>query len=268
MNKKKILFSDIDGTLISYDRIIPQINLEAIEKFKSHNNLFTIASGRSIEAVRTYAVKTKINAPAVVSNGSIIYDYQKEEIIWDARLPKNVKEYIQRIFDEFKDIGIEIHSGHELFVLRHSKETLDHISHEKIKYIEINSLSETNEVWHKVLFAADHEKLKELENFCKINPCKGVKLVFTAPVYFEMLHENADKGVGLKELSNILNIENKDTYAIGDYYNDKEMLDSAGYSFLVGGAPDGLKQLADKVVCKCEDGAVAECIDIILNGVN
>ena len=264
MNKKFILFSDLDGTFITYKREIPKINLEAVEKLKEQNGFFSIASGRSIEAIRYYSDIIKINAPAIVANGSIIYDYNKEKIIWDMPLPEVAKEYAKEIFEKFSDIGMEIHSGHDLYLLRNSLETAAHIRHEKVKYNDIDSFDRAPETWHKVLLAASQEKLKELSDYCLKKKHKGVKYCYTAKVYFEMLNESANKGKAIKKLAEYLGIDEEYTYAIGDYYNDVEMIKAAGYSFLAGNAPKELHYKADKILCKCEDGAVAQCIDYIL----
>ncbi|NLA86727.1 MAG: HAD hydrolase family protein, partial [Clostridiales bacterium] len=51
--------------------------------------------------------------------------------------------------------------------------------------------------------------------------------------------------------------------AIGDYYNDLELIETAAVGAVPAGAPDDLKQCADLVVCSCENGAVADFIEYI-----
>ena len=53
------------------------------------------------------------------------------------------------------------------------------------------------------------------------------------------------------------------TVVVGDYYNDIEMFEAAGFSACVAGAPEEIKQLVDKVLVSCEEGAVAQLIELL-----
>ena len=55
----------------------------------------------------------------------------------------------------------------------------------------------------------------------------------------------------------------ENVYAIGDYYNDTELLEAAGVSVVPENAPDDLKEQADLVVGHCYQGAVADLIEEI-----
>jgi len=62
-------------------------------------------------------------------------------------------------------------------------------------------------------------------------------------------------------------IEKENTAAIGDYFNDYEMLRQVGLPACCGQAPKGMKDIAKLVTCHCNDGAVADLIEyIIQNG--
>ena len=52
--------------------------------------------------------------------------------------------------------------------------------------------------------------------------------------------------------------------AIGDYFNDYEMLKAVGLPACCGQAPQGMKKIAKLVTCHCNKGAVADLIDYII----
>ena len=56
----------------------------------------------------------------------------------------------------------------------------------------------------------------------------------------------------------------KNTIAVGDYYNDAEMLCRAGIGVAMGNAPEAVKSAADRVTGRCEDNGVAELIDWLM----
>ncbi|MDR3645533.1 MAG: HAD hydrolase family protein, partial [Clostridia bacterium] len=82
-------------------------------------------------------------------------------------------------------------------------------------------------------------------------------------IYFEMLPEGASKGETLLRLAQMLGIKKENTAAVGDYYNDIELVSSAGTGFAPAGAPQEVKAAAGHVVGSCEDGAVADVIEYL-----
>ena len=69
------------------------------------------------------------------------------------------------------------------------------------------------------------------------------------------------------KLAELLGVEKEKTAAIGDYYNDWEMLKAVGFPACCGQAPDDMKAMSKLVTCHCNYGAVADLIEhIITNG--
>ena len=81
--------------------------------------------------------------------------------------------------------------------------------------------------------------------------------------YLEMLPEQASKGKALMRAAEFAGFCMQNVYAIGDYYNDVELLDAAGVAVVPENAPDDLKERADLVVGHCYHGAVADLIEEI-----
>ena len=76
-----------------------------------------------------------------------------------------------------------------------------------------------------------------------------------------------NKGEALKWLSNYLNIDKKETIAIGDNYNDESMIKEAGLGCCVKYANDDIKKISN-YICEKDyfEGSVKEVIDkFILN---
>ena len=90
---------------------------------------------------------------------------------------------------------------------------------------------------------------------------------FSSNRYLEFNAKGIDKGRGLKELCDLLNIDIKDTMAIGDNYNDLSMIQEAGIGVCVANGQDILKEHSDYI---CENdhnhSAVAEAIYRFMGG--
>ena len=82
-----------------------------------------------------------------------------------------------------------------------------------------------------------------------------------------MVNEDTNKGKAVLKLAEMLGVDMEHTAAIGDYFNDYEMLKQVGLPACCGQAPKGMKEISKLVTCHCNEGAVADLIEyIIQNG--
>ena len=87
-----------------------------------------------------------------------------------------------------------------------------------------------------------------------------IYFVSTNDMYFEVMPQGASKGHALKTLCEYLNIPPANSVAIGDYYNDIELMRAAGHSVAMGNAPKEVQVEADEVTGNCMDGGVAQVL--------
>lgn len=259
-----LLASDIDGTLINSEFKVPQTNADKINQFRCLGGKFTLATGRSVESTRRFANMIDLDTPAIVLNGAAIYDYKTNSFLYNDTLDKTeAKELIDFVLSEFPDIGIEIHSNNILNVIRDNFEVEEHIKNELQPAAFSTVVELEDKPWHKLLFAAETEKLRKLEEISDTFALKHSYCVKTGPVYFEVLNSTADKGHALVALAKMQNISIDKVAAIGDFYNDVQLINAAGISAYAANAPEDLKQTADFISAHCEDGAVAAFIDYL-----
>ena len=258
--KNLLLISDIDGTLIDENYQIPARNREAIEKLEKAGGGFAIATGRSWESVAQCIRGLPVNRPCVLANGGVIFDMEKRQPVWFQALPEEAKEYTHRIMEAFPEAGIEVFTASDVWILRQNEITLAHMTHEGLHF-QLVSEEEIREPWCKVLVASpEQDALKE---FCDRTPHEGMRFVASSDRYWEMLPEQADKGTGIQKLAELCGIPMESVAAIGDYYNDLEMLQTAGITAVPQNGPEEIQKLADVVTCHCNDGTVADFIEYL-----
>lgn len=88
-------------------------------------------------------------------------------------------------------------------------------------------------------------------------------LVQSEKGYLEVLPVGADKGSALLWLAEHRGVDLAGVAAIGDNPNDAAMITAAGLGVAVGGAHPDAIAAADQVVGRCEDGAMAELVELI-----
>ena len=79
----------------------------------------------------------------------------------------------------------------------------------------------------------------------------------SASYYLEITHEKATKANAIQAVASHYQIPLENTVAFGDYYNDEDMLEMAGVSYVVDNAPNDLKEKADHVTLSNNDDGVA-----------
>ena len=102
--------------------------------------------------------------------------------------------------------------------------------------------------------------MPEIQDFVKTFSHDRVRFVPSSKNYYEMLPQDADKGKALQKLTDLLRLRKENSCAVGDYYNDIELLSEAGMAIVPSNAPVEIQAMADCVACHCRDGAVADAI--------
>lgn len=266
-----LLACDLDGTLVCEGEI-PKINIEKIKYFTENGGLFAIATGRSADAVSLVERQIPYLRYGVMLNGGAVYDFKNKKVLFEKNLGENDKQIALAVHKNHPEIGIEIHSADATFTLTETSEVRDHQVYEEIpaETVDFETVSRYN--WCKVLYMLNF--LGEDEKILKIADGTDNQSDFvntTATIYgrkreyFEQIPKNCSKAEGLKILCSICGIEKGGLFAIGDYYNDTEMLRVADISAAVLESPEDVKKHSDIVVCSAKNGAVADFIDYLTN---
>ncbi len=258
-----LLVSDLDGPLINNNFSVPKRNIDAIERLKKEGGYFSIASGRSMKSGRGCVEISKPNVPCILMNGTVLYDFENEKIIWDNPLCKDSIKYIESIRKEFPNVGIEIYADREIYLINAEYYVKRHMKNEKIECPKCSIKDVIGKKIYKVLFAMENKFMKDVIDFVNSINHAGVNFVATSDNYYEMISSSVNKGEGLLKLSEILNVDLSKTYAIGDYYNDIEMVKAAHIGVATYNAVEALKRVADITVGSCDDGAVADLVEYI-----
>lgn len=265
-----LLACDIDGTLQESGYINPK-NIEKIDYFVKEGGKFCLCTGRSIGAINCILRELNSVSYSVCANGCTIFNHAENKL--EKQMTLNKKDYyvVREVFDRFSDFGIEIHAGREVLTVRKTFETSIHQEYEELptNCVDFNTACEYN--WNKVNFMLkSEEEYGEIIAFLNrfdvdANFVKTSAVIDSVKYnYYEMLPLGISKMSSLATLCNMLGVEKGKFFAIGDYYNDFEMIKNADIGAAVADAPEEIKQSADFVTCKCKDGAVADFIDYLI----
>ena len=111
-----LLASDFDDTLYGLDLRIPERNLEALRYFIGEGGRFSISTGRAHRTFAPFAHLVPMNAPAVLSNGAAIYDFQADRAQEQTRLPDSAPRDLAAMMEQFPSLSLEVYHGEDIYV--------------------------------------------------------------------------------------------------------------------------------------------------------
>lgn len=256
-----LVVSDMDNTLLTPQDGVPDVNRETIRLFCMLGGRFTVATGRTAQSAGCHLDAITLNAPAILYGGGVLYDFDRQERIESTVLPDaTAKRAISDVVANFPGVGVEVMTDDgNICVVCANEYTHLHTVQEKLRY-RMAPLDALTGGWNKVLFACSHEMLLDIETFLAQGSYPGVYFIATNHNYYEIMPEGVTKGTALRSLCAHLNIPEENTIAIGDYYNDLDLMRTAGHSVAVANAPEEIQQEASAVTGRCMDGGVAEVL--------
>lgn len=261
-----VLLTDMDGTLLDSNSKVSNENKEAIETFISGGGKFAIATGRGERNALKFIDDIKTNIPSILYNGCGLYDYKEEKFL-ELKLLSNekLKSLLEDCMNHFPQVVIQIYSTTGCLIITPEEFIDDDIRKHHSPYINCNLDEIMDKEWIKILFRGNKEELADLERyFNNLNLDNDITVVYSSDIYLELLPSKSSKGDMLLTLRKLIG-EECTYYAVGDYYNDVEMLKVADVGIATLNAPDDIKNVADLVTVNNDNHVLADIIYNIIN---
>lgn len=259
-----VLITDLDGTLLPHDKILNPKDLKAIDYFRQNGGIFTIATGRIIQAADQFFDLLRPDVPVILNNGGLIYDVNKSQTLYEHCADDAAYDYTVALMEKFPDMGVEVNLPDGIYAVRMTEWEQLHLGMTHLPHT-VKGLEEIPKTgWCKVLYSIGDGRVAELAEYAASMGWDKTSFVISGDFLFECLPKGCTKGSALKKL---WEIEKWDTFTVaaaGDYNNDIEMLEFADIAIAPQNAQDIVKSSANYVTkASCEEGAIAEAIDYL-----
>ncbi len=273
-----LIVSDLDGTLFNREQKVPEISLNALKYFKENGGIFTFATGRDIMFIkRRFAFLIDlINAPAIMSNGAMLYDFSSEECLFSKTLKRNSAiEILKRVNENFPDAPFEISSTDGYIVVNPDDNFLKRFTNMRDIVTFSDKLIIPDGEFVRVNFIDRNiDRIQQVSKLVNELDIKDeFEKVFSDKFIFELLPQNATKGNALKKLCGMFH-DNKTVIAAGDWDNDFSLLKASDIPVCPQNAACEIKKFCKFVLCDCDTGIINDIVqniergyfDIILGG--
>lgn len=268
----KIIACDLDETLLTSERKVSQKDRESIKKATALGVKFVLATGRGFPSVdgtlKEIDLFQKPDQYVISFNGGAVTENHGNRLI-DAELMdfKLVNELFHRGWKY--DVCIHVYTLDNVYVFRFFDGERNYISGrmQTEERFDDNIDFLRDEKLVKILFAKeDMDYLRKIaEDVADITGDTDVS--YSSNRYLEFNRKGVNKGAGLLRLAKILGVDQKDTIAIGDNFNDLSMIRAAGLGIGVANVVPEMRGDCDFITQNDHDhDAISEVIEkFILN---
>ena len=252
----KLVAVDMDGTLLTPQLEISKETVETINKVIEKGVIFTLSTGRMYLAAMPFAKMLNLDVPIITCNGALT-KCSKTGKIYDERTIDREDSSKIISYCEKAGLSVSIYREDDIFIKKNS-ENLDihmQLDHAKPQVIEdFHCLLEGSII--KIMFNSSNKYNLE-QHARNLHELYHEKLnfYFSLPYFVEIVNKQANKRNALENIALKFNIKKEEIIAIGDNFNDMDMIEYAGLGVAMGNAPHYLKEVADFVTgCNDEDG--------------
>ncbi len=252
MISQKILFTDLDGTLLDADKHISQHTLDTIRRMTAAGHKLVLCSGRPINSVLSVAEQFGFIAQGsyvVAYNGGLIYDCNTGKAILHSPIPLPSVKYL---FDAARDARLHVHtySSTHIISLHDTPELAHYSAHIKMPVIVTEDvLGALTEEPMKIIVMdmSGRDRLEEFRSAHAAWAKDQVSSTFSNPRLLEYGSLVSTKGNAVRYLCDYLHIPIENSVAAGDEENDTTMLEAAGVGAAMANGTDIAKKAANYV---------------------
>lgn len=267
----KILFLDLDGTLLNDQKEITDPDRTALYDALAMGHRVVINTGRPLSgaiAQNKSLGLTKDGCYIVAFNGGMVYDPHREQVLFRQCIPMDTALKIIRLVDSF-GLHVQAYDDENVLVEPHNDDDaiLKYCQRVKVTYRVVEDFSAVLQDGTAKILAISHTDRPALEQLQTAirETCPEVDCFFSCREFLEIVPKNVHKGNALRSLCHRLGFAEADSVAAGDEANDIAMLEAAGIGCAMANAVDSVKEIADYITQRDNNhGGVAEIVEKFL----
>ncbi len=275
MPRYKLLALDVDGTLLTSRATISPATRAALGRARARGMLVTLATGRRLATVQAQVDDLGIALPLILQGGAQIVDPRSGEALYSNPLPPAqvsaavriaVEEGVQPILYEDRVLEQRLLLGPPE---RDSPPMGPYVAArpELVRRLSYEQLIATGAALQLAVIDA-LPAARRVAARLRLAHCRTLVSAYSAGLdayFLEVFHETCSKGEALRHLASYLDIPLAQVVAVGDNYNDEEMLRVAGLGVAMANAEPEILAIADKVVPSNDEDGIAALIDELLH---
>lgn len=284
----KLVAIDLDGTMLNHYGEISERTKEVVRKCLVKGVEIVLASGRPIDSIKTIAKELGIKGYFIAGNGALVYDIQRDEIIYENYIKKEKILEIIKICEE-NSIAYNVYTDKVILttnlkfnVLYYYKENLkkeenkqtnisivenmyEYVENMKDdKFLKITICDQNDTIFHSII-----KKVKEINSIEVLDIAhmsrkiikQGTEEIPIEYFYTEITANDVDKWKAIEFLIERIGLQKEEVMTIGDNINDKKMIENAGMGIAMKGSTIEILKVAKDITETNDDDGVAIALE-------
>lgn len=257
----RLLLADVDGTLVTHDKVLTERSIEAVRRLHDAGILFAITSGRPPRGMQMLVEPLALSTPISAFNGGIVVEPDME-VVEEKVIPASLVEPIVSLL-ESSGLDVWLYRGADWYV-----RDLDapHVAREAFTVqLEPTLLpgydGVTESIAKIVGVSDDYDLVASVTDSAHDRFGDDVSAACSQPYYLDVTHPQANKGSVAKFLSARYRIPEDEIATIGDMPNDVLMFAHSGLSIAMGQSGREVHRAARRVTTSNDDDGFAKAVE-------
>jgi Cof subfamily protein (haloacid dehalogenase superfamily) len=260
--KISLVLADVDGTLLTKDKILTPRAAEAVKALHDRGIQFAITSGRPPRGMTMLIDPLALRTPIAGFNGGVFVKPDLSVIQSRTLDPAAARQTVDLIVDEKLDVWVYTadewlirdpdapHVARETWTVKFDAKVVreftdDHLAH-AVKIVGISD---------------DLDRVAACEKRAQKELGDKASAARSQPYYLDVTHPSANKGAVVSALSKFLDIPCGEIATVGDMPNDVLMFRNSGFSIAMGNSSDEVKAKASAATDSNSDEGFAKAME-------
>ena len=267
------ILTDLDGTLFNSRGDVSKEDRAAIREFIAGGGLFAVATGREPRNARRHLPDVPLNGPSICLNGAAIYDFVHRRYI--SAIPMDMdaaRDVLFHCLEMDWPLDLQVYTTDGIYYAS----PLDVADPEFLRIHQPTTRLDMDQLlkktWIKTVLlerqvdalALMRAYLREKGYDKRLSLVEGTTDVVKIGKYQELLPQDVNKGTGVEALRKLPVYTGRPLIAVGDYWNDMELLAAADVPCCPENAIPEVKAVCAHILPSHNDDAIAALIrDVI-----
>lgn len=260
----RLIAIDVDDTLLTDDLIVTEGTKAALAEAAAQGCVVTLATGRMYSSAVQIAAQLALNVPIITYQGALIKNSIDGKVLYERPVPEDAALDVVS-FAASRGLHLQGYVDDRLIAREDNDKIAAYSKLARVPYVvdpDFGAIARRGST--KLLMIDEPAALNAI--IPELRDILGGRAHVTKskPHYLEVVHPEATKGHALLHLAAHYGVAQEETIAVGDSWNDHEMIEAAGLGVAMANAVEPLKAAADYVTRSNNDEGVRAVVETFI----
>jgi len=249
----RMIALDVDGTLLDDDHRISENTIRTIRRAAEQGVKIVLCTGRGSMSAKPVMEELGLEGVMITHNGASIMDTNGKVLHEFTFSVRDVEELIRSCRE--RGVHYDLNTSDNMIVDQMTSEARMMYEAYLAMPDMVDDVLEVSEPLVKFCMFGSQDMMDQVERDWPDDQ-QELRFIRSGDYFVDVMRPDVSKGIALKKLAEIWQVNRSEILAMGNYYNDIDMLRFAGIGIAVANSPDEVKQAADEVTVSNNEEAV------------